>query len=180
MSIGDISDEALMLRYQRGDRSAFGLLVRRHQVAVYNFVLRELGSALAADDLAQEVFIGIVREGGRFNYETPFSTRLFSIACRLVQKERSRNPVPGDAVGERSAGAARSETLEDSIVRAVDALPDPEKDVFLLREVADLPFSEIARVTQRTETAVKIQMQHALSRLRIALQDFDEYRRALR
>jgi RNA polymerase sigma-70 factor, ECF subfamily len=180
MSIGDISDEALMLRYQRGDRSAFGLLVRRHQVAVYNFVLRELGSALAADDLAQEVFIGVVREAGRFNYETPFSTRLFSIACRLVQKERSRNPLPGDAAGDRSGGAARSETLEDSIVRAVDALPDPEKDVFLLREVADLPFSEIAWVTQRTETAVKIQMQHALSRLRMTLQDFDEYRRALR
>jgi RNA polymerase sigma-70 factor (ECF subfamily) len=168
-----------MLRYQRGDRSAFGLLVRRHQVAVYNFLLRELGSALAADDLAQEVFIGVVREGGRFNYETPFSTRLFSIACRLVQKERSRNPVP-EATGDRTGGAARGDTLEDSIVRAVDALPDPEKDVFLLREVADLPFSEIARVTLRTETAVKIQMQHALSRLRITLQDFDEYRRALR
>lgn len=179
MSIGDISDEALMLRYQRGDRSAFGLLVRRHQVAVYNFLLRELGSVLAADELAQEVFLGVVREGGRFNYETPFSTRLFSIACRLVQKERERVPA-GDGSRERALGAARGETLEDSIVRAVDALPDPEKDVFLLREVADLPFSEIARVTQRTETAVKIQMQHALSRLRVTLQDFDEYRRALR
>ena len=178
MNVADVSDEALMLRYQRGDRSAFGLLVRRHQVAVYNFMLRELGSALSADELAQEVFLGVVREGGRFNYETPFSTRLFSIACRLVQRERSRHPARADKSPERSKGGG--ETLEDSIVRAVDALPDPEKDVFLLREVADLPFSEIARVTQRSETAVKIQMQHALSRLRVALQDFDEYRRALR
>jgi len=180
MNAGDVSDEALMLRYQRGDRMAFGLLVRRHQVAVYNFLLRELGSALSADELAQEAFLGVVREGGRFNYETPFSTRLFSIACRLVQRERSRSPAPADKSAERSLAGAPGETLEDSIVRAVDALPDPEKDVFLLREVADLPFSEIARVTQRTETAVKIQMQHALSRLRVALQDFDEYRRALR
>lgn len=190
MSLVDISDEALMLRYQRGDRSAFSLLVRRHQVAVYNFLLRELGSALSAEELAHEVFLGVVREGGRFDYETPFSTRLFSIACRLVQRERTRSPAPADSATERARadrsradrgnGAARGETLEDSIVRAVDALPDPEKDVFLLREVADLPFSEIARVTQRTETAVKIQMQHALSRLRVALQDFDEYRRALR
>lgn len=180
VSIADISDEALMLRYQRGDRSAFGLLVRRHQVSVYNFLLRELGSALNAEELAHEVFLGVVREGGRFNYETPFSTRLFSIACRLVQRERTRRPAPPDGGAERGKAAALGETLEDSIVRAVDALPEPEKDVFLLREVADLPFSEIARVTQRTETAVKIQMQHALSRLRVALQDFDEYRRALR
>jgi RNA polymerase sigma-70 factor, ECF subfamily len=181
VSVGEVSDEALMLRYQRGDRNAFGLLVRRHQVAVYNFLLRELGSALSADELAQEVFLGVVREGGRFNYETPFATRLFSIACRLVQKERNRRPPSAEPGPERAmAGKAPGETLEDSIVRAVDALPEAEKDVFLLREVADLPFSEIARVTQRTETAVKIQMQHALHRLRGALQDFDEYRRALR
>lgn len=179
MNIGDISDEALMLRYQRGDRAAFGLLVRRHHVAVYNFLLRELGSALSADELAQEVFLGVVREGARFNYETPFSTRLFSIACKLVQKERARTPQRKD-VGLGRGSAAHGETLEDSIVRAVGALPDGEKDVFLLREVADLPFSEIARVTQQSEAAVKIQMQHALSRLRVTLQDFDEYRRALR
>jgi RNA polymerase sigma-70 factor (ECF subfamily) len=182
VSVGEVNDEALMLRYQRGDRSAFGLLVRRHQVAVYNFLLRELGSALSADELAQEVFLGVVREGGRFDYEIPFSTRLFSIACRLVQKERSRRPPNAEPGLERGGmgGKAPGETLEDSIVPAVDALPEAEKDVFLLREVADLPFSEIARVTQRTETAVKIQMQHALHRLRGALQDFDEYRRALR
>jgi RNA polymerase sigma-70 factor, ECF subfamily len=180
MSVGEVSDEALMLRYQRGDRNAFGLLVRRHQVPVYNFLLRQLGSALSADELAQEVFLGVVREGGRFNYEVPFSTRLFSIACRLVQKERARRPPSTDAGPDRGLGKAPGETLEDSIVRAVDALPEAEKDVFLLREVADLPFSEIARVTQRTETAVKVQMQHALHRLRATLQDFDEYRRALR
>jgi RNA polymerase sigma-70 factor, ECF subfamily len=179
MNIADISDEALMLRYQRGDRGAFGLLVRRHQLAVYNFLLRELGSALAADELAQEVFLGVVREGGRFNYETPFSTRLFSIACRLVHKERARTPHRNE-MGLGRGAVAPGDTLEDSIVRAVGGLPDAEKDVFLLREVADLPFSEIARVTQQTEAAVKIQMQHALSRLRVTLQDFDEYRRALR
>ena len=125
------------------------------------------------------IILGVVREGGRFNYETPFSTRLFSIACRLVQRERSRSPQRGDAAALPDA-APPGETLENSIERAVDALPEAEKDVFLLREVADLPFAEIARVTQRTETAVKIQMQHALQRLRLTLQRFDEYRRALR
>ena len=178
MSVGDVSDETLMLRYQRGDRSAFGQLVRRHQVAVYNFLLRQLGSVLAADELAQEVFLGVVREGGRFNYETPFATRLFSIACRLVQRERNRHPSPSEPGALPAASLDR--TLEASIVRAVDALPEAEKDVFLLREVADLPFAQIAHVTQQSETAVKIQMQHALQRLRLTLQNFDEYRRALR
>jgi RNA polymerase sigma-70 factor (ECF subfamily) len=187
VSSAEASDEALMLRYQRGDRSAFATLVRRHQVAVYNFVLRELGSALPADEIAQQVFLGVVREGARFNYETPFSTRLFSIACRLVREERDRTPARRALKGEPNVSAsglsqvsAPSETLEDSIIAAVDALPDEQKDVFLLREVADLPFSEIASVTQQSENAVKVQMQHALQRLRVTLQEFDEYRRALR
>jgi RNA polymerase sigma-70 factor (ECF subfamily) len=189
----EMSDQALMLRYQRGDRSAFVTLLRRYQVAVYNFVLRQLGSALSADEIAREVFLGVVREAPRFDYETPFSTRLFSIAQQLVRDERTRMPArqllqPEPAAPEsRRVGAASASldqrggpALEDSIVSAVEALPDDQKDVFLLREVADLPFSEIATVTRQSETAVKIQMQHALQRLRLALQDFDEYRRALR
>jgi RNA polymerase sigma-70 factor (ECF subfamily) len=181
---GEVSDEALMLRYQRGDRTAFASLVRRYQVSVYNFVLRELGSALAADELAREVFLGVVREAARFDYETPFATRLFSIACRLVRDEREQMPARRDllqdAPGAESRRGVAGSTLEDSIVRALDELPDEEKDVFLLREVADLPFCEIATVTRQSEAAVKVQMQHALQRLRLALQDFDEYRRALR
>jgi len=185
VSAGTLADEALLLRYQRGDRSAFVTLVRRHQVAVYNFVLRQLGSALAADEIAREVFLGVVKEAARFDYETPVATRLFSIACRLIREERSRMPARGtlqqDPLAPEGSGrGAARHTLEDSIVRAVDELPDAQKDVFLLREVADLPFSQIATVTRQSETAVKIQMQHALQRLRVALQDFDEYRRALR
>lgn len=189
----EMSDQALMLRYQRGDRSAFVTLLRRYQVAVYNFVLRQLGSALSADEVAREVFLGVVREAPRFDYETPFSTRLFAIAQKLVRDERTRmparqllQPVPAAPESIRiGAGSASLDlrggpALEDSIVSAVEALPDDQKDVFLLREVADLPFSEIATVTRQSETAVKIQMQHALQRLRLALQDFDEYRRALR
>jgi RNA polymerase sigma-70 factor (ECF subfamily) len=189
----EVSDQALMLRYQRGDRSAFVTLLRRYQLAVYNFVLRQLGSALPADEVAREVFLGVVREAPRFDYETPFSTRLFAIAQQLVRDERTRMPSRqllqhGPSVAESSRlgagpspmGLRGEPALEDSIVSAVEALPDEQKDVFLLREVADLPFSEIATVTRQSETAVKIQMQHALQRLRLALQDFDEYRRALR
>ena len=187
----EMSDQALMLRYQRGDRSAFVTLLRRYQVAIYNFVLRQLGSALSADEVAREVFLGVVREAPRFDYETPFSTRLFTIAQQLVRDERTRMPSrqllqqgllapESGRTGVAGISLRDAPALEDSIVGAVEALPDDQKDVFLLREVADLPFSEIATVTRQSETAVKIQMQHALQRLRLALQDFDEYRRALR
>jgi RNA polymerase sigma-70 factor (ECF subfamily) len=183
----EVSDEALMLRYQRGERDAFVTLLRRYQVAVYNFVLRQLGSALLAGEIAQDVFLGVIREAARFDYETPFVTRLFTIAYRLVKEERSR--LPGRRWRQQSTPPPESEHpghelspqhLEESISSAVASLPDEQRDVYLLREVADLPFSEIAVITRQSETAVKVQLQHALQRLRLALQDLDEYRRALR
>ncbi|MEY2933285.1 MAG: hypothetical protein RL033_4034 [Pseudomonadota bacterium] len=183
----EVSDEALLLRYQRGERDAFVTLLRRYQVAVYNFVLRQLGSALSADEIAQEVFLGVARDAAHFDYETPFGTRLFAIAYRLVKDERAR--LPRRRWRQQSSGPPESglssrdlspQLLEESISSAVASLPEEQRDVYLLREVADLSFSEIAAVTRQSEPAVKVQMQHALQRLRLALQDFDEYRRALR
>lgn len=176
-----------MLRYQRGERDAFITLLRRHQVAVYNFVLRQLGSALSADEIAQEVFLDVVREAARFDYETPFVTRLFAIAYRRVKEERAR--LPGRRLRQQSSPPRSPQLashelspqlLEESVSSAIMSLPDEQRDVYLLREVAGLPFVEIAVITRQSENAVKIQMQHALQRLRLALQDFDEYRRALR
>ena len=183
----EVSDEVLLLRYQRGERDAFVTLLRRHQVAVYNFVLRQLGSALSADEIAQDVFLGVLRDAARFDFETPFVTRLFAVAYRLVKEERAR--LPGRRRRQHSSPPPSRELaghqlapsqLEESIASTIAALPDEQRDVYLLREVADLPFSEIAVVTRQSENAVKVQMQHALQRLRLALQDFEEYRRALR
>ena len=67
-----------------------------------------------------------------------------------------------------------------SIVRAVDSLPDDQREVFLLREVASLPFRDIAEITGVGENTVKSRMRYALDRLKDALSDFEEYARALR
>jgi RNA polymerase sigma-70 factor (ECF subfamily) len=52
--------------------------------------------------------------------------------------------------------------------------------VFLLREIADLPFRDIAEITGASENTVKSRMRYALDRLKQALSEFEEYARALR
>lgn len=175
-----------MLRYQRGEREAFAELVKRFQVPVYNYVLRHLGSALAADEISQRVFLGVVMEASRFDYETPFATRLFSIASRLCEREVKRSPARPEQQpaaeppwGHDEPPGAQTLDHEERLERAVDGLPHDEKDVFLLREVADLPFPDIALITRQTPSAVKLHMQNALSRLRLVLERSESYRRAL-
>jgi len=201
---GDATDEMLMVRYQRGDAQAFAELVRRHSRTVYNFVLRQLREASVAEDVTQDVFLRVVQKAGEFKHEARFSTWLYSITRNLCVDQLRRAshrrhasldapragaaddaPTLGETVAdphpaasaERSAAAAQ---LQASIVRAVDSLPDDQREVFLLREVANLPFREIAEITDVPENTVKSRMRYALDRLRDALREFEEYARALR
>ncbi|HEY8944243.1 MAG TPA: RNA polymerase sigma factor [Polyangiaceae bacterium] len=199
---GDATDEMLMVRYQRGDRQAFAELVRRHSRPMYNFVLRQLRDGTVAEDVTQEVFLRVVQSAAEFKHEARFSTWLYTIArnhCvdqlrRLAHRRHASldGPIAGSetrTLGEllpelhprasAERGVAGAQVL-NTILRAVDALPDDQREVFLMRELANLPFREIAAITASPENTVKSRMRYALERLREALADFEEYARALR
>jgi len=195
------SDEALMLRFQSGDRAAFGVLVRRHKTAIYNFILRQIRVAPAAEDLAQDVFVKIVQNAGDFKHEARFTTWAYAIArnvCidHLRKMSLRRHPSldhsdsgEGPTLGERTAdsrpGASVDRTaigaeLAVRITRAVEELPPEQREVFLLREIGHVPFKDIAEMTNVPENTVKSRMRYALERLQEALEEYEDYARALR
>ncbi len=200
---GDASDEVLMVRYQRGDRDAFAVLVKRYNKQVYNFVLRQLRAPALCEDVTQDVFMRLVQNAAEFKHEARFSTWLYAIArnlcidqLRRLQHRRHASldqPIAADGEGRtladtvaaqhHSASAERSAVsseMQATILRAVEALPDEQREVFLLREIADLPFRDIAEITGSSENTVKSRMRYALDRLKQALSEFEEYARALR
>ncbi len=192
------------MRYQHGDVSALGVLIDRHQTPIYNFVLRHVRCDKTAEDLAQEVFVRIVEKANTFKHEARFTTWAYTIARNLCvdhqRKATYRHHAsldqaddPGDAeatpLNERvpdlhpSASTERtaiSSEIQTRIVQAVEALPIEQREVFLLREVANLSFQQIAEVTEVPENTVKSRMRYALERLQEALTEFEEYARALR
>lgn len=201
---GDATDEMLMVRYQRGDAHAFAELVRRHSRTVYNFVFRQLREPSVAEDVTQDVFLRVVQNAGEFKHEARFSTWLYSITRNLCVDQLRRQshrrhasldapragaaddaPSLGEGVADPHPRASTERSAESSevmasIVLAVESLPDDQREVFLLREVANLPFREIAEITEIPENTVKSRMRYALDRLRNALSEFEEYARALR
>ncbi len=199
----DIADETLMLQFQGGDRRALAALVRRHKLLVYNFILRHVRSPATAEDLTQDVFVRIVQNASGFKHESRFLTWMLSIARNLsidhLRKMSHRRhfsldqPVSSDdqgaPLGERiadlhpNASAERrvvSQDIGERVVRAVDELPDEQREVFVLRQVAKVPFKEIAEMTGVPENTVKSRMRYALERLQEALSEYEEYARALR
>lgn len=200
---GDATDEMLMVRYQRGDRGAFAELVRRHESPIYNFVVRQLREPSVSEDVTQDVFLRVVQKASEFKHEARFSTWLYTIARNLCidqirKASHRRHPsldqpprgtddgrplgdsIPDSRPGTSAERAVVGAEVASRIVTAVDALPDDQREVFLLREVGNLPFKEIAEVTGVGENTVKSRMRYALDRLQNALSDFEEFARALR
>jgi len=201
----DPPDETLMLRYQQGDRSAFAVLVRRHQGPLFNFALRQVRVPQLAEDVVQETFVRVVQKAADFKHEARFTTWVYTITRNLcIDQLRKRalrkhpsldesrghgngqegdGPTLGEQTADPRASVEREATgteLKARIARAVDKLPDDQREVFLMREVANLPFKEIADITGVPENTVKSRMRYALERLQEALAEYEDYARALR
>jgi RNA polymerase sigma-70 factor, ECF subfamily len=190
------TDESLMAAYQRGEVAAFEQLVARHQRPLWSFLRRYVGDAATAEDLLQEAFLRVVRGAQDWKGEAKFSTWLYTIARNLCTDQARRavhrravsldGPGPGAGddsagtpLGERVAskdqGADRSMSdrqLATQIDRAVAALPPEQREVFLMREVSDMPFADIAQAVGASEPTVKSRMRYALEKLRLALAEF--------
>lgn len=200
------SDEMLMVRYKRGDRAAFAELVRRYERPLYSFSLRYVQNAESARELTQEAFLRVVRRAAEFRHESRFSTWVYAILRNLCidelrrQKHRMHPSLDapkggsaaapgGPALGEQieSAGAGDNAErcvdqarLREGLVRAIDSLPDDQREVFLLRQMGGIPFAEIAQITETAENTVKSRMRYALDRLQKELCSYEEYAKALR
>src|SRR5580704_17879156 len=191
-----------MIRFQRGDRAAFAALVRRHQTPLYNFSLRHLRAQSAAEDVVQDAFVRVVQNASDFKHEARFCTWLYTIARNLCIDQLRKHALrrhpslddtkptddgDGPTLGEQTADsranverAAVSVEIRERLLSAVEQLPDEQREVFLLREVSNIPFREVCEIVGASENTVKSRMRYALERLQAALSDFEEYARALR
>ena len=189
------SDEALLMAYRAGDARAFERLVARHEKPVWNFLRRFVANAATAEDLLQEVFLRVVKsahaEESEWRGAAKFSTWLYTIARNLCV-DHARRAVHRDAAsldGPGHAAADTEATLHDRIASsdpapdarvadrqakaridaAIAALPSDQREVFLMREVMEMPFAEIAAAVGVSEPTVKSRMRYALEKLRVSL-----------
>jgi len=189
-----MTDEALMAAYQKGDLGAFAELVARHERRLWNFLRRFVRNPATAEDLLQEVFLRVIKAAPEWQPTAKVTTWLYTIARNLCT-DHARRAGPRDAVSLDGSGRsedsgarplmdriaapglgtdreALGKELADRIDAAVAALPLEQREVFLMREVMEMPFAEIAAAVGSSEPTVKSRMRYALERLRAALDDF--------
>jgi RNA polymerase sigma-70 factor (ECF subfamily) len=172
-------DSALMLRYADGDVEAFERLYRRHNDALYRYLLHRCRRHDVADDLFQEVWGKVIRARSRYRPTAKFSTYLYRIAhnCFVDHWRRSRHDrqiVDIDPDSQADSGGTVAAEAERSLARrrleqALAALPDEQRDVFLLAEEAQLSLDDIAFVTGVKRETAKSRLRYAVRKLKTAL-----------
>jgi RNA polymerase sigma-70 factor (ECF subfamily) len=173
-------EDALLGAWLAGDDEAFGELVVRHQALVLAIVRRHAATPEDARDLVQRTFLRAFEGArralvkGRPN-ALPFRRWLVRVAVNLARNHRrdtarwSMRPLDPEARASEASSAP--EVLEHAeqvarLRRAALDLPRRQREVFLLRIDAELPFAEIAQVLHTTENAAKVSFHLAAGRLR--------------
>lgn len=157
------SDLVLVKRVQRGDKTAFDLLVRKYQHKVVKLVLRYVRNPAEAEDIAQEAFIKAYRALPQFRGDSAFYTWMYRIAINTAKNSlasRDRSPIAYDldltdpeeshSVQTRlqdpdtPEGMALTEEIRLIVNSAIEALPEELKTAIVLRELDGLSYEEIA------------------------------------
>ena len=188
------SDEALAAQAAGGDGSAFELLVTRYEARAYRLAYRLVGAEGDAQDVLQEAFLQVFRKLGSFRGEARFSTWLYRIvtnAALMQRRGRSRRPTePLDAYLPRFdetgthaatpaeiAAASRVEerldqrALAHKAMAGLDRLPELYRSAFVLRDLEELPTTEVAAVLGLEPAAVRQRVHRARLMLRGYLGD---------
>lgn len=188
------SDEAAMQRFVAGDVLAFDHLYALHSLSVWRYLMRHVRDASLADDLLQDVWFAVARQGTGYRPTAKFKTWLFTIAHnRMVDHWRgSRQHVSFDGVagsGDGEDAPALRDTLAadsgfgplrqllsreqgEALLAAVEQLPVEQREAFLLQAEAGMSIEAIALTTGVVFETAKSRLRYARHALRQLLKEF--------
>jgi RNA polymerase sigma-70 factor (ECF subfamily) len=178
-----VTDERLLEQAASGNTEAFQILYERYRGPIFRFAYRLLGSVEAAEDVAHDCFLSLIKEPGRFD-STRASLRTYLYASARNQaakryqnlgRETGIEELPGEPqVSERQGPMALvlNEELGGEIERAIASLPPPQREALVLFEYEDLSLAEIAAIVGADSNTVKVRVFRAREKLRARLDQY--------
>lgn len=179
------TDASLLARAANGDEGAFLTLYRRTQGPVFRFALQMSGSRSIAEDVTQEVFLALARDGGRFDpAKGSLQSYLFGVTrnqvlrrfdkrAPMVSIDEDRDggePLPGvEAAADQHGELARAQTVE-IVRRAVQTLPVNYREVVVLCDLQELSYEDAAAALDCAVGTVRSRLHRARAMLAERLQ----------
>lgn len=178
------SEEKILRRCQRGDKSAFEQLVLKYRERAYFTALSFVHNQELAIDLSQDAFIKTWKSIKKIDPQRPFFTWFYVVLknlCLNDLRRRKSAATPFSSIGEQKLNTLEDNSnsahymleqkqLQEAVWQAINALPEHEKEILLLREFQQLSYKEIATVLDIKEGTVMSRLYTARKALKNKLQ----------
>lgn len=182
--INDLQDDREnILSAQGGDKEAYGKLVLKYQKRLFRFVIMMLGSKDATEDIVQDAFVKGYLALNSFDIEKPFYPWLATIARNLalnkIKKSEKEKPASEyedlietapDDKADPLANVINKEN-EQRLAKALAALPEKYRTVFVLRTFEKMSYEEIAEKLNIAPGTVDSRLYRAREKLVQMLKD---------
>ncbi|MDP6522758.1 MAG: sigma-70 family RNA polymerase sigma factor [Kiritimatiellia bacterium] len=180
------TDYELLSCYREGQADALAQLVDRYRRPLFSYILNMTPNMAEADEVFQEVWLRVIKKAHRYRKGSFFGWLVTIARNLIIDRGRRKRPslvldVESDKgsplVDRLPAGtpnpamSAQANELGNRIAEEVNTLPIEQKEVFLLRVQANVPFKEIARIQKTSINTALARMQYALHKLRRALKE---------
>jgi RNA polymerase sigma-70 factor, ECF subfamily len=193
---GPITDNILVKEFIAGNDAAFTQLVTRYKDSITNYLNMMVGNYDVAADLSQETFLRVYQNISRYSNLYKFSTWIYRIATNLAIDElryrKRRGQVFYKNVWGKSPKTDKSEDLEfelrdvrsgprDEVLRkesskvledAIQSLPKKYRIAFVMKEVQELPYEEIAKALDTSPGTIKSRLHRARELLQRKLEHY--------
>jgi len=180
-------DHGLMRRIQRDDFDAFQSLVDRYKDRLVNVLFRILNDHNEAEDLVQETFLRVYKHRQDYDFTYCLSTWIYTIALNLAKNElRRKRKFKFFSIFEMQENGVElkdnkpgPQSLKMVLDKAIAKLPIKYKTAFVLRDVEQMSYEEVAQVMEVPLGTVKSRVNRARAILKDDLRPKLEERRAL-
>lgn len=172
-----MEDKELLLKIRHPDSRNYGfnMLVRTYQQRVYWHVRKMVIDHDDADDLTQEIFIKIHKYIDTFREDSQLFTWIYRIATNeclsFLSKKKRRFFLPIEDVTQQLIAKVDNDPdldgdeIQKKLQKAILQLPDKQRLVFNLKYFDEMPYEQMAEVTQTSVGALKASFHHAVKKI---------------
>jgi RNA polymerase sigma-70 factor (ECF subfamily) len=171
------NEQALVRRIQKGDRQAFEELLDTYEARVYRLAMRFTGNVSDAEDVTQEIFLGVYKSLANFRGDSSLGTWIYRIAmnhCLEFRRKRRLESIPLEEEltlvvsdwRDDPAQSADKQEISERVEAAINALSPQHRDVIVLHELQGLTYQEVAATLNVPVGTVKSRLSNAFRRLR--------------
>lgn len=178
-----MTDEELVEGVKKGNIDAFEDIVKKYENKVYGIVFHMMKNQNEVEDLAQEVFLKVYKNLGRFKGDSSLYTWIYKITVNLCLDELKKRKniiyldekisVEDGEIDKELPSNERSQEelyedkeLKENLHRCINKLPDKQKMMIVLRDIKGFSYDEIAEITNNKIGTVKSQINRARLKLK--------------